>query len=149
MWVGSGGRGYVYLWRLYLGRANYIYTYKDPYTPPTPLPPPPPPDVPALPEAGEGGKVLSVRERLSEHRKNPACASCHKVIDPIGFALENYDPTGSWRCTDDGVKIDASTTESLPSGPLAQFPPAHGTGPATKPLSYRQLKPIHGPRFKN
>ena len=44
MWVGSGGRGYVYLWRLYLGRANYIYTYKDPYTPPTPLPPPPPPD---------------------------------------------------------------------------------------------------------
>jgi mono/diheme cytochrome c family protein len=60
-------------------------------------PPPPPPDVPALPEAGEGGKVLSVRERLSEHRKNPACASCHVRMDPLGFALENFDATGRWR----------------------------------------------------
>ncbi|MCU1260694.1 MAG: Protein of unknown function (DUF1587)/Protein of unknown function (DUF1592)/Protein of unknown [Bryobacterales bacterium] len=60
-------------------------------------PPPPPPNVPALPEAGEGGKVLSVRERLSEHRKNPACASCHVRMDPLGFALENFDATGRWR----------------------------------------------------
>jgi hypothetical protein len=60
-------------------------------------PPPPPPNVPALPEAGEGHKVLSVRERLSEHRANPACASCHIRMDPLGFALENFDATGRWR----------------------------------------------------
>jgi hypothetical protein len=60
-------------------------------------PPPPPPNVPALQEADEGGKVLSVRERLSEHRKNPACASCHVRMDPLGFALENFDATGRWR----------------------------------------------------
>jgi hypothetical protein len=45
---------------------------------------------------------------MEAHRQNPTCASCHRVIDPIGFALENYDPTGAWRNTDDGVKIDAS-----------------------------------------
>jgi hypothetical protein len=45
---------------------------------------------------------------MEEHRKNPACASCHRVIDPIGFALENFDPTGAWRNTDNGVKVDAS-----------------------------------------
>ena len=59
--------------------------------------PPPPPNVPALPEAGEGHKVLSVRERLSEHRANPACATCHVRMDPLGFALENFDATGRWR----------------------------------------------------
>lgn len=71
-------------------------------------PPAPPPNVPALIEAGESSGPSSVRERMEEHRKNPACASCHKVIDPIGFALENYDPTGAWRNTDNGVKVDAS-----------------------------------------
>ena len=71
-------------------------------------PPAPPPNVPALIEAGEISGPRSVRQRMEEHRKNPACASCHKVIDPIGFALENYDPTGAWRNTDNGVKIDAS-----------------------------------------
>ena len=71
-------------------------------------PPAPPPNVPALIEAGESVGTGSVRQRMEEHRKNPACASCHKVIDPIGFALENYDPTGAWRSTDNGVKIDAS-----------------------------------------
>jgi hypothetical protein len=60
-------------------------------------PPPPPPNVPALPEAGEGHKVSSVRERLSAHRANPACASCHVRMDPLGFALENFDATGRWR----------------------------------------------------
>jgi len=59
-------------------------------------PPPPPPDVPALPDA-EGGKVLSMRERMAEHRKNPACAGCHARMDPLGFALENFDATGKWR----------------------------------------------------
>ena len=84
-------------------------------------PPPPPPDVPALPEAGEGGKVLSVRERLSEHRKNPACASCHTRMDPLGFALENFDATGRWRTVEangpadlNPQKIDASA--QLPDG---------------------------------
>jgi mono/diheme cytochrome c family protein len=71
-------------------------------------PPPPPPDVPALVEAGEEIGPRSVRQRMEEHRKNPACASCHKLMDPIGFSLENYDPTGAWRNTDDGVKIDTS-----------------------------------------
>jgi hypothetical protein len=60
-------------------------------------PPPPPPNVPALPEAGEGHMVVSVRERLSAHRANPACASCHVRMDPLGFALENFDATGRWR----------------------------------------------------
>ena len=71
-------------------------------------PPAPPPNVPALIEAGEIAGPRSVRQRMEEHRKNPACASCHRVIDPIGFALENYDPTGAWRNTDNGTTIDAS-----------------------------------------
>jgi hypothetical protein len=71
-------------------------------------PPPPPPNVPALEEtkAVDAGKVLSVRERMEEHRKNPACTSCHKVIDPLGLALENFDVTGVWRIKDAGVPID-------------------------------------------
>ncbi len=72
-------------------------------------PPAPPPNVPALKENNEGGKVLSVRERLEEHRKSPACASCHKIMDPLGFALENFDATGEWRSkSEDGAPIDAS-----------------------------------------
>jgi uncharacterized protein DUF1592/uncharacterized protein DUF1588/uncharacterized protein DUF1587/uncharacterized protein DUF1585/uncharacterized protein DUF1595 len=73
-------------------------------------PPPPPPNVPAL-EATSGqanGKVLTVRERMEEHRKNPACASCHRVIDPLGLALENFDPTGKWRIKDNGFPVDAA-----------------------------------------
>ncbi len=74
-------------------------------------PPPPPPDVPGLPEKGEGGKPASVRERLEQHRKNPVCAVCHSQMDPLGFALENFDPIGHWRTTDEGQKpIDASGT---------------------------------------
>ena len=73
-------------------------------------PPPPPPNVPALEEteAVAGDRRLSVRERMEEHRANPACNSCHAVIDPIGLALENFDVTGAWRMKDDGVPIDAS-----------------------------------------
>jgi len=55
-----------------------------------------------------------VRERLAEHRKNPACASCHRVMDPPGFALENYDAVGRWRTQDAGASIDASG--SFPGG---------------------------------
>jgi mono/diheme cytochrome c family protein len=72
-------------------------------------PPAPPPNVPALKENNEGGKLMSVRERLEEHRKSPACASCHKVMDPLGFALENFDAIGQWRAkSEDGAPIDAS-----------------------------------------
>ena len=71
-------------------------------------PPPPPPNVPLLEEtkAIEDGKTLSTRERMEMHRKNPACNSCHRVIDPLGLALENYDVTGVWRIKDNGAVVD-------------------------------------------
>ena len=72
-------------------------------------PTPPPPNVPALKENGEG-KPLSLRERMEQHRANPVCAGCHKVMDPIGFALENFDAVGQWRTSDDGAVIDPSGT---------------------------------------
>ena len=71
-------------------------------------PPLPPPNVPALPENASAVKLVSVREKMEAHRKNPVCASCHKIMDPIGFSLENFDLTGKWRTTDGGVPIDAS-----------------------------------------
>ena len=73
-------------------------------------PPPPPPDVPALVDAPTIGATVTMRERLAEHRANPACASCHRQMDPIGFALENYDAVGRWRTVEAGVPIDASGT---------------------------------------
>ncbi len=77
-------------------------------------PPPPPPNVPALRDVGEGGRPASVRERMQQHRANPVCASCHKVMDPLGFALENFDALGKWRVSDAGAPIDATGT--LPDG---------------------------------
>jgi cytochrome c553 len=74
-------------------------------------PPPPPPNVPALDDTkavAAGGKTLSTRERMEEHRKNPACASCHRVIDPLGLALENFDVTAAWRIKDNGVAVDSN-----------------------------------------
>jgi mono/diheme cytochrome c family protein len=71
-------------------------------------PPPPPANVPALKEHGDGGSLQTVRERVEEHRKNPTCAGCHKYMDPIGFALENYDPIGAWRTFDSGSRIDSA-----------------------------------------
>jgi uncharacterized protein DUF1592/uncharacterized protein DUF1588/uncharacterized protein DUF1587/uncharacterized protein DUF1585/uncharacterized protein DUF1595 len=70
--------------------------------------PPPPPNVPPLKESGADGKPTSVRERMEEHRKNPACSGCHARMDPLGFALENFDAVGQWRTTSDGLPIDAS-----------------------------------------
>ena len=69
-----------------------------------------PASVPPLKENNErtDGKVLSMRERMEEHRSNPTCASCHKIMDPIGFALENFDLTGKWRTTDLKSPVDAS-----------------------------------------
>jgi mono/diheme cytochrome c family protein len=74
-------------------------------------PPPPPPNVPALEKTQIAGKrVVTVRERLAEHRANAACAGCHRLMDPIGFALENYDAVGRWRTVDANLPIDASAT---------------------------------------
>jgi hypothetical protein len=73
-------------------------------------PPPPPPNVPTLDEtkAAIHGKMLTTRERMEEHRKNPACTSCHRVIDPLGLALENFDATGAWRIKDNEVPVDST-----------------------------------------
>jgi hypothetical protein len=70
--------------------------------------PPPPPDVPPLKENQEVRKPRTMREQMIEHRADPVCASCHKAMDPIGFALENFDAVGAWRADDSGAAIDAS-----------------------------------------
>ncbi|WP_420632482.1 DUF1592 domain-containing protein [Candidatus Palauibacter sp.] len=79
-------------------------------------PPPPPPDVPDLEatDEAEDGRFLTVRERMEMHRSNPACRSCHRVIDPIGLALENFDVTGAWRIKEQGRPVD--TTGELYDG---------------------------------
>lgn len=78
-------------------------------------PPQPPPDVPEFPDATPGEQPRSVRERLEEHRKNPVCASCHNLIDPLGFALEHFDAIGRYRATGKGGQpIDASA--AMPDG---------------------------------
>ena len=84
-------------------------------------PPPPPPDVPELDATADasGGRFLTVRERLEQHRANPTCNSCHRFIDPIGLALENFDVTGTWRVRDAG-----SPVETL--GELYDGTPIHG-----------------------
>ncbi|HSC57672.1 MAG TPA: DUF1588 domain-containing protein, partial [Nitrospira sp.] len=72
-------------------------------------PPPNPPDkVPSLDENANSGEELSLRHRMEEHRKNPACAGCHRVMDPIGFSLENFDAVGRWRVKEGNSTIDAS-----------------------------------------
>jgi mono/diheme cytochrome c family protein len=70
--------------------------------------PPPPPDVPPLKANQEGEKPRTMREQMAEHRANAVCASCHKIMDPVGFALENFDAVGAWRSQDAGQRIDAS-----------------------------------------
>ena len=70
--------------------------------------PPPPANVPALKERAEGAKPTTMREQMAEHRANPVCAACHKTLDPIGFAMENFDADGAWRAQDSGLPIDAS-----------------------------------------
>jgi len=72
-------------------------------------PPPPPPNVPALKEDATA-KSQTMRERMTAHRANPFCATCHKVMDPIGFSMENYDAIGRWRTTDGDSPIDAADT---------------------------------------
>jgi len=78
-------------------------------------PPPPPPNVPSLKEQSpESGKVLTMRQRMEQHRANPACAVCHTRMDPLGFALENFDGIGQWRTAEGSTSIDASGV--LPDG---------------------------------
>jgi hypothetical protein len=71
-------------------------------------PPPPPPGVPDFEETKgvKDARTLSVRERMEQHRANPSCNSCHRVIDPLGLALENFDASGKWRIKDSGVPVD-------------------------------------------
>src|SRR5690606_637742 len=76
-------------------------------------PPAPPPDVPAL-VTSANGRQLSAREQMEMHRTNPVCASCHVKMDPLGFALENFDPVGAYRTEDAGLPIDANAT--MPDG---------------------------------
>jgi hypothetical protein len=98
-------------------------------------PPAPPPNTPPLKENAQGDRPLSVRERMEEHRRNPACAGCHATMDPLGFALENFDALGRWRTRgEDGAPIDASGV--LPDG-------ANVNGPA----SLRNALLAHPDRF--
>ena len=83
-------------------------------------PPPPPPDVGELPEEASTDKNASIRDLLTLHRANPACASCHQKMDPIGFGLENFDPTGKWRNSYGDKPIIAWDT--LPSGEVFSGP---------------------------
>jgi hypothetical protein len=76
-------------------------------------PPPPPPNVPPL-EDVKGAKTMTVREQMELHRANPVCSSCHSKMDPLGFALENFDAVGAWRTTQGGKLIDVST--EMPDG---------------------------------
>jgi hypothetical protein len=83
-------------------------------------PPPPPPNVPDLALKEGDGRPMTMRQQMEQHRVNPACASCHKFMDPLGFALENFDGTGKWRTMDGGGMIDASgvTPDGFPlNGP--------------------------------
>jgi len=90
-------------------------------------PPPPPPNVPALKENSEGSKPLPMRALLEEHRKNAACASCHRIMDPLGFSLENFDGIGQWRTKEPGGVVDAS-------GQLADGTKVDGPGALRKAL---------------
>ena len=107
-------------------------------------PPPPPPDVPALNEA-EVGVATSLRQQMERHRADPLCASCHSKMDPLGFALENYDAVGKWRTQDGKFPIDASG--KFPNGKefngpeqmkslLAENMPAFARCVAEKMLTY-------------
>ena len=71
-------------------------------------PPPPPPNVPAFDQSptATGGRLLTTRERMELHRKNPVCESCHRFIDPIGLALDNFDVAGKWRVRENMMPLD-------------------------------------------
>jgi hypothetical protein len=84
-------------------------------------PPPPPANVPELEPDADSGKALSMRERMEQHRANPVCASCHRIMDPLGLALENFDAVGRWRAhMPGGTAIDATGT--MPDGTAFEGP---------------------------
>ena len=97
-------------------------------------PPSPPANVPPLKETGEGGKVLSLRTLMEQHRASPACATCHRVMDPLGFSLENFDATGRWRTKEAAGMVDAS-------GQLADGTPVDG------PIALRKALLKHPEQF--
>jgi hypothetical protein len=97
-------------------------------------PPSPPPNVPALKENDEGGEPQSLKARMEAHRRSPQCASCHRVMDPLGFALENFDAIGEWRAKDESGPIDAT-------GQLADGTKVDG------PVSLRQALLKHSDQF--
>ena len=109
-------------------------------------PPPPPPNVPDLNESQANGKVLTMRERMAEHRANPVCASCHAKMDPIGFGLENFDAVGGL-AGDRGQQHTDRRVGTLPNGvkfdgavglrqTLLQHPEAFVRTMTTKLLTY-------------
>jgi hypothetical protein len=83
-------------------------------------PPPPPANVPELKTSGEEGAAATLRQRMVQHRENPACSVCHTQMDALGFGLENYDPIGAWRTKDGTFDIDAAG--SLPGGASFKSP---------------------------
>ncbi len=83
-------------------------------------PPPPPPGVPTLEETEKLSPDATLREQLAKHREDPGCAACHKLMDPLGLGLENFDAIGKWRDKEEGRNIDASG--SLPSGEIFNSP---------------------------
>jgi hypothetical protein len=97
----------------------------------------PPPNVPALVDRKTQARTATMRERMAQHRDNPACANCHNIIDPAGFALENYDAIGRWRIVDESFnKLD--TSGALPDG--SKF---------TTPAELRAALANHPERFAN
>jgi hypothetical protein len=113
-------------------------------------PPPPPPVVPTLADtpAVTGDKILTVRERMEMHRANPTCASCHKMIDPIGLALENFDVTGQWRTWDKTYAL-ASNGERVHTGgvPIDSKTTMYDGTPLDGPASLRQAILAHSDAF--
>ena len=79
-------------------------------------PPPPPPDIPELEDEGGAAAPATMRERMAQHRASPACATCHAKIDPLGFALENFDAVGRWRAREDGAETPIDASGALPDG---------------------------------
>lgn len=99
-------------------------------------PPLPPPNVPPLAEQVNNAAVLTVRERMEAHRKNATCAACHKIMDPIGLALENFDATGKWRTKDGVAPVD-------PRGDMYDGHPLDG------PVSLRAAIVSHADAFRS
>jgi len=97
-------------------------------------PPSPPANVPPLKETGDNGKPLSLRALMEQHRASPVCATCHRVLDPLGFSLENFDATGRWRTKDAAGMVDAS-------GQLADGTPVDG------PVALRRALLKHPEQF--